>query len=658
MRPSRRQFVRAAALTMAGVALAPGKTLAGNGPHDLSFSRNAPMSTFPWLRNLSDFFVGSLRSARHFDREAYIRQLAEQGFTHVTVNGLGAHQPFETGPPGDVYSWFYDYSPDLDQFVTSTLIDGFYPADYLKKNLDFLKAGAALAIQNGLVPGLHINSPRSMPEEFWKKYPFLRGARVDHPRESFRPRYTLAMAHPVVQQHYRELVHNLMKEIPQLGFVHVWTNDSGSGFEFVASLYAGRNGGPYLIREWKGDDEIARKAAENVLTYYRLLRDEGRKINPAFRVVCDLGPFYAERKYIAPALGDGLDAGAFSAFEKPESKEERDLVHRSGAVVHQKIDLGDNNILGVPCPKMVLEHLQQAMSTGATSILVGVTPRSLAPYDINGDVLQAFQRNSQVSLESILGTSARRWVGRDHSKTLIELWGLSDTAVRLFPSGVPYSTFGFPWFRLWIRPFVPNVDAIPESERSYYERYLLATFNNPTRVDLNNDMMWNFLTVEEAGEKKRMIDHSVMPPLAQALARLNELLQRVDHDSPAGKAFQDLHDRLCAARCYYRTMRNSVAWTESVHGYMKAVSPPEKQKFRELCREMVANELDNAKDLLNLWTESHIDWMPITTGEESLHIYGKNFGEHVQRKIELMERHADDEPYIDPNYMWRMPMQG
>jgi hypothetical protein len=642
---------------MAGVTLAPRKTLAGDTSYGPSFSRNEPMSTFPWLRNLSDFFVGSLRSARHFDREAYIRQLAEQGFTHVTVNGLGADRPFETGPPGDVYSWFYDYSPDLDQFVTSTLIDGFYPADYLRKNLEFLKSSAALATQNGLVPGLHINSPRSMPEEFWKKYPFLRGARVDHPRESFRPRYTLAMAHPIVQQHYRELVHNIMKEVPQLGFVHVWTNDSGAGFEFVASLYAGRNGGPYLIREWKSDDEIARKAAENVLTYYRLLRDEARKANPAFRVVCDLGPFYAERRHIAPGLGDGLDAGAFSAFEKPESKEERDLVSRSGAVVHQKVDLGDNNIIGVPYPKMAFEHLQQAASTSATSILVGVTPRSLAPYDINRDVLQAFQRNSQVTLETILDTSAHRWVGPVHSKTLKELWELSDTAVRSFPPGVPYSTFGFPWFRLWIRPFAPNIDAIPESERSYYERYLLATFNNPTRIDLNNDMMWNFLTVEEAGEKKRTIDRFVIPPLAQALARLKELLQHIERDSPAGKVFQDLHDRLCAAQCYYRTMRNSVAWTESVHGYMQAKSPTEKKSFRDMCREMVANELDNARNLLTLWNESRVDWMPITTGEESLHIYGKNFGEHIQRKIELMKRHEDDEPYIDPNYMWRMPKE-
>ncbi|HLF19289.1 MAG TPA: hypothetical protein VI704_00715, partial [Bacteroidota bacterium] len=195
--------------------------------------------TFLWLRNLSDFLVGSLRSARRFDAEDYMAQLAEQGFTHVTVNGLGVDRPFESGPPGDVYSWFYDYSPDLDQFVDSTLLKGFYPVEYLKANLNFLTRNAALALKNGLIPGLHLNSPRSMPEAFWQKHPYLRGARVDHPRESFLPRYTLVMVHPVVQQHYRELVRKILSEVPQIGFMHVWTNDSGAGFEFTSSLYAG-----------------------------------------------------------------------------------------------------------------------------------------------------------------------------------------------------------------------------------------------------------------------------------------------------------------------------------------------------------------------------------------------------------------------------------
>lgn len=612
--------------------------------------RKSEPRTFLSLRNLSDFLVGSLRSARRFDPEDYMKQLAHQGFTHVTINGLGVDRPFESGPPGDVYSWFYDYSPDLDQFVDSALLRGFYPSEYLKKNLEFLKRNAGLAHSNSLIPGLHINSPRSMPEHFWQKYPYLRGARVDHPRESFLPRYTLAMAHPVVQQHYRELVRNIMKEVPEVAFVHVWTNDSGAGFEFTSSLYAGRNGGPYLIREWKSDEEIERKASENVLTYYRLLRDEGRAANPKFRVVCDLGPFYKERPHIIRGLGNGIDAGSFGHFEGSQYKNEQRELKKVGAWTHWKIDIADNNVLGVPFPKLTYERLKDALKQGGRRILTSVVPRSLAPYDINGEVLRAVQFQSHRSLEDILRTVSETWAGSDRSKDLIALWNLSDGAVRSCPSGIPYSTFGFPWFRLWVRPFVPNIDAIPEEERAYYEKYLIATFNNPTRVDLNNDMMWNFLTVKEAGRKKEVIDKKLLPPLRKGIEKAKSVKEAGGHQA----VFADLEVRLRAAECFYRTMRNVVAWIESVHGYLEAKTDKQKRGYRMKVGEMVDNELQNARNLLHLWETSQVEFIPISKSGESLHIYGNNFGELLKKKIALMEKHANDEPYIDAHYMWRM----
>ena len=81
----------------------------------------------------------------------------------------------------------------------------------------------------------------------------LRGPRVDHPFRSFRPRYTMTLTHPLVRQHYADMMRALLQEVPDLGYIAVWSNDSGSGFEHTKSLYVGRNGGPYMIREWKDD---------------------------------------------------------------------------------------------------------------------------------------------------------------------------------------------------------------------------------------------------------------------------------------------------------------------------------------------------------------------------------------------------------------------
>ena len=608
-----------------------------------------PARGFFWLRNLSDFLVGSMRTAEGFDPEEYLRQLADQGFTHVTINGLAAPLPFESGPPGDVYSWFYDYSPDLDQFVDSTLLKGVYPDSYLQANVARLGRLATVALEHGLVPGFHINSPRSMPESFWQRHPYLRGARIDHPRESFLPRYTLAMAHPAVQHHYRELVRGIMTRIPEIGFFHVWTNDSGAGFEFTSSLYAGRNGGPYLIREWKSDEEIERKAAENVLTYYRLLRDEAKAVNRKFRLVCDLGPFYKERAHIIRGLGNGIDAGAFGYFEGPRTKNEASSLRKVGASIHHKVDAMENNVIGLPFPGLVYERLTALYRKGERHILTSTPPHTLAPYDINGEVIRGLQRNPREKLMNILQAAAVRWAGEEHSKRLLKVWELSDAAVRSFPRDIPYSTFAFPWFRLWVRPFVPNIDAIPESDRAYYERYLLATFNNPTRVDLNNDMMWNFLSVPRAGQRKAAVDKRVLPPLQKGIDLLAE-------GGPGGpEVFRDTAMRLRGGKAFFTTMRNVAAWIEGVHGYLQARTARDKAAYRQKTTAMVDSELANARELLQLWNEGSARWLPVSAEMESLHMYGRNFGELVRKKIALMEGHRDDEPFIDPDYMWRMP---
>jgi hypothetical protein len=612
-------------------------------------------TAFRWLRNYSDFLVGSLRYGRRFNREKYLGQIARQGFTHVTVNGLGVEQPFESSPPGDVYHWFYDYSPDLDQFVDSALLRGYYPPDYLSANLKLLKDTAALARRYGLTPGLHINSPRSMPEQFWRRHGFLRGARVDHPRETLRPRYSLAMAHPAVQQHYRELIRRILDEVPEIGFIHLWTNDSGSGFEFVSTLYAGRNGGPYLIREWKNHQEIARKAGENVLTYFHLLRDEAMRVNPQFRLICDLGPFMDERQTVIAGMGNGIDAGDFAYFEGAATDAERQLLVSVGAETHVKLDLSENNVLGVPFPRLVHERMASLRRQGGAYLLTGGTPATLAPFDINREVVRAFQLTPERQVEEILNFWAAEWSGREQASTLLAIWDLADEAVRNFPPGVPMSTFGFPWFRLWVRPFVPNIDMIPEKERRYYERYLLATYNNPARIDLNNDMMWNFLSVSEAGEKKQIVDEKVLGPLDCAIDKCSMALGTAA--AREGKVFQDLLDRLRAARCYYTTMRNMLAWIESVHGYCQASNPQERESYRELCCEMVNDELDNARDLLGLWETSTVEFMPVSTIGETLHIHSKNFGALLRKKIHLMECFGDEEPAVDPKYMWRMPGQ-
>jgi hypothetical protein len=303
----------------------------------------------------------------------------------------------------------------------------------------------------------------------------------------------------------------------------------------------------------------------------------------------------------------------------------------------------------------VFEKLKQAHAEGVQFLLVGANPTCLAPFDSNGEVIRAVQMLPELSIDQVLSSAALRWVGEDGAPKLVEVWKLSDAAVRSYPADIPMSTFGFPWFRLWVRPFVPNIDAIAEADRQYYEDFLCATFNNPARIDLNNDMMWNFKTVQEAGERKKQVDTHVLPPLESALRILKEMSRNGASSRHVHQVVRDLHDRLVAYSCYCTTMRNTMAWTESVHGYLQSTTDGDRGRYRAMCVDMVDAELFNARRLLALWRETEVMFMPVSVLGESMHIYGKNFGELLEKKIALMDRHRDDEPYIDPKYMWRMP---
>ena len=107
-----------------------------------------------------------------------------------------------------------------------------------------------------------------------------------------------------------------MDAVPELGYLSVWTNDSGAGFEHTQSLYVGRNGGAYLIREWRNESQIADAAGENALRFLSTLRDAGRAANSQFRVCTRLESFYGEHDLIWAGLSDGLDAEATSLVSR------------------------------------------------------------------------------------------------------------------------------------------------------------------------------------------------------------------------------------------------------------------------------------------------------------------------------------------------------
>jgi hypothetical protein len=654
------------------------------------FERGAAFTpTFTWNRSTYDIFLTQEARVQHrLDPESYVRELARWGFTHAEVNALAYPMSLETGPKGEVYPMFYTYCPAMDQFVYSSLNKGLYPFYYLSANLARLKRNAALARKYGLVPGLLCFEPRSVPEEFFARYPMLRGPRVDHPFRSFRPRYTMTLTHPLVRQHYADMMRTLLREVPDLGYVSVWSNDSGSGFEHTKSLYVGRNGGAYMIREWREDAAIARTAGSHVLQFLGLLRDAAREVNPEFRVITRLESFYGEHETVWAGLGHGVEVETTSLIAKgwempyhhpryPDSSQinsgsvyqleyaprERELAGELAArraTAHYYFSAGPHQmfapLLGVPYPRLTWQRLQLLHTNGVTALadVGGTCPPELVPFNVNHEVMRRVQFDPALDIDATIDRLAEQWAGTRFAPALRAAWADAEEAILAFPNtSTLYATIGFTWYRLWARPFVPSIEAIPAADRAYYEDFMCTTPHNPNNVDLGRDVLFQLTTAAKSRLDVERMDAGVWPPLDRAIAGLAACEQDAHATVGPGNVIADQLVRLRALRCWMMTHRNLAAWVAGVYGWMEATTPEERFRWRDVLDDMIAREIANSADLIGL-LDSGTEFMATAGEGESPLMYGRNLQALLVTRIALMRRHAADDPYIDPGYMERM----
>lgn len=646
-------------------------------------------AAFKHLRPAYDSLLNNHgRVAKGFDMEDHIREMARLGFTHVEVNGLAATFPYEQAAPDELLYRFYTYCAALDQFVYSKLNKGIYPFEYLRANLNRLKKSAQLADKYGLRAGILSFEPRSVPDQLLERYPMLRGARVDHPLRSFRPRYNLTTAHPVVLDHYAEMLEKILYEAPNIDYMVVWSNDSGAGFEYTSSLYVGRNGGGYVIREFKGDDAIAKSAAANIIRFMKTLRDAGRRVNPDFFATLRSEMFWVEDPYLRESLEAGIDlevnslvakgfdlgykhpsydwandfnfCGIFNQCSGEESKA-REAVEAKGSNAHLYFSPGNfwnqEPVLAPVYPKLLFERLSAIHKQGFSHAagLTGTVSTELAAYNINQEILRAFQNDPSLNLGSFLENRARAWVGEEEADQLVSIWNSADNAYRAYPPPVSVLSMWSTWYRVLVRPFLPNMEAISEEERAYYEDFHLGHVNNRVRVDFRREINFEFCDPEYAQRCKEAITEHVLPQINEAVQLAKSRRDALAKGTPANLVYAHMYDRLVGTECWYRCQRNIAGWIEGVHGYIEAEDESTKSRCRSLTRDIVLDEKENAKGLLHHVQSAETEWMHLSDIGETTFIYGENMEELLQRKIDLMEGREDDEPYIDPGYMWRVP---
>ena len=275
----------------------------------------------------------------------------------------------------------------------------------------------------------------------------------------------------------------------------------------------------------------------------------------------------------------------------------------------------------------------------------------LVSFNINHEVIRTYQYQPDLNITKLVSDIATRWAGKDLGQVLVDAWKLTEDAILAFPNVTPlYTTFGFTWYRLWARPLVPDIEKIPQEQRNYYEDFMCTTPHNPNNVDLSKDVLFVLTSPEKSKLGLERIDKNVWRPINKAIDLLEKHTGKKSNNKNEPDAIYDQLIRIKALKYWMMTQRNIAAWITGVYGFMEAKNQNEKNRFRSVVVDLIQKEIENSKLLYSL-LDSGVEFMAMTDKGETPLIYGKNLKGLLKKRIRLMKKHINDEPYIDHNYI-------
>ncbi len=606
---------------------------------------------------------------------SYCAEAARLGMTHLQVNHLpDPHHVILREQPDNYYAWFADYGPALDQFVSSDLNHGIYPQELLSRNLTYLIGLAETAVSHGIHPMLMLCEPRFVPERFFETHPELRGPRVDNPFFSDVPWYAMCTNHPVVREHYQQMMSRLMQHVPTLAGISVFTHDSGAGFCHSQGLYAGANGCHRCRRCGAG---------ERVADFLGLLQSVGAEINPNFRVSLATGVEGAERDAFLAAAPEGVtgevqgtwswlggleDQWAWSqhgasiehvGYATARREREQEFASRLDkvkacnkptiAICSMPTDGFYLPIRYVPHPFQNLQILStlRDMDVEHLSCKGGLTTPDQVRYDINRETFASFLNDPTEPADQLMSRIATQWVGPSHEGLLVDAWRLLDEAHRrrslwcwALPREIPFMP----------SPLVPAPDSLDISEYAYADHPGLACIDRMHgrhRLDsLRRD------EIERAWIISNHVDE-VLPRIVQAIAQLEALAQ----ESTSDAARHCIQEQLRHARHFLLWQRSTHNWCEA--GRWLAPAPPDptgpttstitptasgKPVPQRTLQAVIDDEISVTESLAEMYQDNPNALFAMAPIDGMLYARGPGFVEQLKQRAHVMRTHRDDTP--------------
>jgi hypothetical protein len=489
--------------------------------------------------------IHSARTLDLADFEAQARLAKDAGFTHMDISWLRELTDFRGEDADSPWCQWSKVCPSFFKVVTPPGMEEAYPADFVKRQFDWLQAKHEICRKVGLKAAFYGNEPHWLSERVYAQHPEWRGSRCDNSLRTVGMHFAPNMDHPEVRAVYRQAVKMIAAACPLLDVWFLMDNDSGSGFTWGGRLYVNPNG-PI------GGDKV--DMGKRVLEFVRQLRQgaiEGGIANPYFYQLGWCTP--EEERLIKRACEPGI--GMYHKL--PENPD----LHADGGL----IGAGTWGGHGSWWPQMEDYPTPFLVINGAVTIKTS-TSRSFWTF---GDSHRLFPAMKAALAEpaptcererlQVASRIAAALFAEDCVDPVVDAWVMMERADAAANAPGLEIRHGLDHLRWLTRPLVAHQELLSEDEMSYWAPYLYQSkkADPDTWLDYVNHSGYPVASNFDVATCGCLALMTAMSWLSQAAAKL-EAAMAMTKSEKARAALQLDVFRVKAWRCGFFSMHNNL----------------------------------------------------------------------------------------------------
>ena len=574
--------------------------------------------------------VTDLNEFREIAKQA--ARLKPFGKVEVNISEL-ADKGFHEIPVGRNYWYEYaSYNPTPYKFFPDPKIAPFIPADFVKKNRELLLAKAKILREYGVGAAFWSYEPNFLPEEFFEKYPHMRGARVDHPRRGDSPAFAPCISTKETQEMFSGMVAELLKNVPEIHTFFFKTNDAGSGICWSDWQYVGPNGPAHCKNHSMG---------ERIETLMNTFKTGASKADRDISIYLTGSMFSDEEK---ADIYKHLPEGCY--FQSHNSDEVKGI---SSMIV------GNYPVRGLFDPMGSIQNINSIRNESAKTVFITFR----ASYDRASEHIGAIDKFIGLVVEN-LGNPAREgllaeqeqlmhlcseWAGESNADQLFNAF-LALKKANEYKSIALGGASGIYWGvtnRVINRPLVVAPDRLSAEEESYFMPHVFNPSEKEARMD--------YTDIHGA---HRTITTGVVNNYVAMINRVINSLNKVSVNAPEKVFLQNMVKALKIHSSIYRSIGNFAEAQAIRDGNSEKLNmaphrpdktptwegDPDLQTFNTLMRD----ELDNTQELIDVLEDGGMEF--ISHAEDSKYedtfLLGFDLINQLKLKRKIMLKHWTD----------------